>query len=103
MPPVFPLPNASTDLTGQTAFVTGTTSGLGRRFAKVLAAAGANVAVAARRADRLQELVAEITKDGGRAAAVPLDVTDSVDRRRNRRRRAPTRPGLDPGEQRRHP
>ena len=34
----FPLPNVSTDLSGQVAFVTGTTSGLGKRFAKVLAA-----------------------------------------------------------------
>lgn len=80
----FPLPNASTDLTGQVALVTGTTSGLGRRFAKVLAAAGASVAVAARRTDRLHELVAEIEAtrrpDGsaGRAVAVPLDVTDAA-------------------------
>lgn len=73
----FPLPNASTDLTGQVAFVTGTTSGLGRRFAKVLAASGAAVAVAARRVDRLHDLVAEIEADGGRAVAVPLDVTDA--------------------------
>mgnify|MGYP002830058457 CR=1 FL=1 len=44
-------PNFSMDLTGQTALVTGTTSGLGRRFAEVLAACGANVAVAGRRVD----------------------------------------------------
>ena len=49
----FPLPNTSTDLTGQVAFVTGTTSGLGRRFAKVLAACGAKVVVTGRRVDRL--------------------------------------------------
>jgi NAD(P)-dependent dehydrogenase (short-subunit alcohol dehydrogenase family) len=76
--PTFTLPNASTDLTGQVAFVTGTTSGLGNRFAKVLAAAGASVAVAARRADRLHDLVREIEAGGGRAAAVPLDVTDAA-------------------------
>lgn len=57
----FPLPYASTDLTGQVAFVTGAASGLGRRFAKVLASAGASVAVAARRRDRLDSLVEEIT------------------------------------------
>ena len=39
----FPLPNASTDLTGEVALVTGATSGLGWRFAQVLAAAGATV------------------------------------------------------------
>ena len=37
----YPLPYQSTDLTGQVAFVTGTTAGLGKRFAQVLAACGA--------------------------------------------------------------
>jgi NAD(P)-dependent dehydrogenase (short-subunit alcohol dehydrogenase family) len=45
----FPLPNASTDLSGQVALVTGASAGLGYRFARVLAAAGARVAIAARR------------------------------------------------------
>jgi NAD(P)-dependent dehydrogenase (short-subunit alcohol dehydrogenase family) len=66
------------DLTGRTAFVTGTTSGLGRHFAKVLAAAGAAVALAGRRTDRLAEVKAEIEAAGGRAAAIPLDVTDAA-------------------------
>jgi len=66
-----------TDLKGDVAFVTGTTSGLGRRFAKVLAAAGASVAVTGRRADRLDELAAEIRADGGTCAPIPLDVTDA--------------------------
>ena len=57
MPVDYPLPNVSTDLSGQTALVTGASSGLGRRFAKVLAAAGAKVAVTARRLDRLEALV----------------------------------------------
>jgi NAD(P)-dependent dehydrogenase (short-subunit alcohol dehydrogenase family) len=74
----FPLPNASSDLTGDIALVTGASSGLGRRFALTLAAAGASVAVAARRADRLESLVAEIESAGGRAQAVPLDVVDPV-------------------------
>ena len=75
--PSFPLPNASTDLTGQVALVTGASSGLGRRFAKVLAAAGASVVVTARRRERLEELQAEIEADGGRCAPVQLDVTDA--------------------------
>ncbi len=63
-------------LDGRTALVTGASSGLGRHFARTLAAAGAAVAVAARRVDKLETLVAEITAEGGRARAVALDVTD---------------------------
>jgi NAD(P)-dependent dehydrogenase (short-subunit alcohol dehydrogenase family) len=66
-----------TDLKGDVAFVTGTTSGLGRRFAKVLADAGASVAVTGRRAERLDELAAEIRADGGTCEPIPLDVTDA--------------------------
>jgi NAD(P)-dependent dehydrogenase (short-subunit alcohol dehydrogenase family) len=72
----FPLPNASVDLTGQVALVTGASSGLGRRFALALAATGASVAVAARRMDRLRDLVAEIEGNGGTAVAVSIDLTD---------------------------
>ena len=71
------IPNFSTDLTGQTAFVTGTTSGLGRRFAEVLAACGAKVAVAGRREDRLNELAQELSARGAEILPVPLDVTDT--------------------------
>jgi NAD(P)-dependent dehydrogenase (short-subunit alcohol dehydrogenase family) len=71
----FPLPNASVDLTGEVALVTGASSGLGRRFAQVLAAAGASVVVGARRIDRLKELADEIRTAGGQCEAVELDVT----------------------------
>jgi NAD(P)-dependent dehydrogenase (short-subunit alcohol dehydrogenase family) len=65
-------------LRGRTALVTGASSGLGHHFAGVLARAGANVAIAARRVDRLEALAAELEKGGVKAAAVPLDVTDPV-------------------------
>jgi len=65
------------DLTDRTAFVTGATSGLGRHFAKVLAGAGARVALAGRRADKLASVKDEIEAKGGRALAVVLDVTDA--------------------------
>ncbi len=71
------IPNFSIDLTGKTALVTGASSGFGHRFAQVLAACGANVAVTARRRDRLDTLVEDITKSGGTAAAFDLDVRDS--------------------------
>ena len=65
-------------LAGRTALVTGASSGLGRRFARVLARSGARVAVGARRGDRLADLVEEIETEGGRALAVDLDVTDEA-------------------------
>ena len=58
------------------AIVTGASSGLGRHFALTLAKAGAKVAVAARRTDRLMELVDEIASFDGHALPVALDVTD---------------------------
>jgi len=73
----YPLPNISTDLTGQVALVTGASSGLGLRFARVLASQGAKVALAARRLDRLEALAEEIRKDGGEAMPVQMDVTDA--------------------------
>ena len=82
----FALPNASTDLSGQVALVTGATAGLGRRFAAVLADAGAAVVVAGRRLERLQQVADEITELGCRSAAVAMDVSraaglsDALDR-----------------------
>lgn len=73
----YPLPNNSLDLSGQIALVTGASSGLGSRFARVLAASGAKVAIAARRMDRLEELAAEIRNNGGTALPIALDVTDA--------------------------
>jgi NAD(P)-dependent dehydrogenase (short-subunit alcohol dehydrogenase family) len=63
-------------LNGRTALVTGASSGLGRHFAVVLARAGAQVVLAARRTERLEALAAEIAAAGGQAFAVGLDVTD---------------------------
>ena len=60
---------------GKVAIVTGASSGLGARFAKVLAAAGASVVLAARRVDRLKELRAEIEAAGFAAHVMPLDVS----------------------------
>jgi len=72
----FPIPNISNDLTGHVALVTGTTSGLGHRFAIVLAACGAKVALTGRRADRLDELAAEIRASGGICEPIPFDITE---------------------------
>ena len=63
------------DMTGRSVLVTGASSGLGRRFARVLAASGAKVALAARRTDRLEALVDEI---GANAVAVRMDVQDEA-------------------------
>lgn len=64
------------NLKGKIALVTGASSGLGRQFAKTLAAAGAKVIVAARRRDMLEQLVEEVSKTGGKMIAVTMDVTD---------------------------
>jgi len=67
----------SFDLRGQAALVTGASSGIGRHLAELLAAAGARVALAARRADRLAEAAREIEAAGGRCLPIALDVTRS--------------------------
>ena len=64
------------DLKGRVALVTGASGGLGLRFAEVLAANGASVALVARRADKLKAAVAKIEKAGGKAIAVEADVLD---------------------------
>lgn len=65
-------------LTGKVALVTGASSGIGEATALALAAAGAQVAVAARRTDRLNALIKRITDAGGQAIAIPADVADET-------------------------
>jgi NAD(P)-dependent dehydrogenase (short-subunit alcohol dehydrogenase family) len=65
-------------LDGRNALVTGASSGLGRHFAEVLASAGAAVALAARRTDRLEVLADKIVENGGKAVCVALDVTNAA-------------------------
>ena len=64
------------NLEGKIALVTGSSSGLGRHFALTLADAGATVAVAARRDDKVAEVASEIAATGGKAVRVALDVTN---------------------------
>ena len=70
-------PQFSIDLSGRTALVTGTTSGLGKRFAVLLAKCGAKVALTGRRTERLEELAKEIEGFGGTCAPITLDMTDT--------------------------
>jgi 3-oxoacyl-[acyl-carrier protein] reductase len=66
------------DLSGQLAIVTGASRGIGRTIAGRLAAAGARVICVARSAERLDQVVAEITSGGGEAEPRPCDVTDGT-------------------------
>jgi NAD(P)-dependent dehydrogenase (short-subunit alcohol dehydrogenase family) len=70
--------DAAGGLAGTVALVTGGGRGLGKHYAGVLAAAGASVAVTARTEKDLVATVSEIESAGGRALAVPADVTDRV-------------------------
>lgn len=65
-----------TNLKEKVALVTGASSGLGARFARVLAGNGALTVLAARRVERLKDLRAEIEAEGGAAHVVELDVID---------------------------
>ena len=63
-------------LENRIALITGASSGIGRGLAIGLAQAGARIVVAARRVERLRELVGDIEQTGGSAIAVAMDVTD---------------------------
>ena len=65
-------------LDGKIALITGASGGLGQHFAQLLASAGARVAIAARRTDKLQSVLDSITQRGGQARALPLDVADAA-------------------------
>ena len=69
------------DLSGRTIAITGASSGIGEATALACARAGAAVALAARRGDRIEALAARIDEEGGRAVALPTDVTDEREAR----------------------
>jgi NAD(P)-dependent dehydrogenase (short-subunit alcohol dehydrogenase family) len=64
-------------LEGKVGIITGASKGIGAATAVTLSNAGATVAIAARSADRLEELAARIDASGGRAIAIPTDVGDA--------------------------
>ncbi|GMQ45721.1 SDR family NAD(P)-dependent oxidoreductase [Vibrio sp. 10N] len=68
-------------LKGKTALVTGASSGIGAHIAKTFALAGCRVVLAARRSERLHQLVSDIQAQGGQAFAIEMDVssTESVE------------------------
>lgn len=76
---------SSLPLSGKTALVTGASQGIGRAIAMLLAAQGAHVAVAARNAEKLSGLVAEIASLGGQATAFTLDVASESSIKENAR------------------
>jgi clavulanate-9-aldehyde reductase len=71
----------TTDLSNQVVAISGASSGIGEATALACTQAGAAVALAARRADRIGELAERITGDGGRAVAIPTDVGDEAQAR----------------------
>jgi NADP-dependent 3-hydroxy acid dehydrogenase YdfG len=67
-----------TNISGKVVVITGASSGLGEATARYLADCGATVVLGARRTERLQTLVDEITRTGGKASAIVTDVTDAA-------------------------
>ncbi|MCK7597516.1 SDR family oxidoreductase [Microbulbifer sp. CAU 1566] len=65
-------------LRGKTALISGASSGLGAYFAEVLADAGAEVILAARRVEKLEALANRIAERGGSAWALAMDVADGA-------------------------
>ena len=66
----------SNNIAGKVVVITGASSGLGEATARLLSAQGASVVLGARRADRIQSLADELTGRGGKALAIPTDVTE---------------------------
>lgn len=73
-----PAASSAKPLDGRVAVITGASSGIGEASAEHLASLGAKVAVLARRAERLDDLVERIAKNGGTAVAIAVDVTDAA-------------------------
>ena len=69
---------AGNNIAGKVVVITGASSGLGEAAARHLSAEGATVVLGARRVDRINSLVSELTGQGGKALAVTTDVTDCV-------------------------
>jgi NADP-dependent 3-hydroxy acid dehydrogenase YdfG len=65
----------SNNVEGKVAVITGASSGLGEAAARFLSAHYATVILGARRVDRIQSLAEELTSGGGKALAMPTDVT----------------------------
>jgi short-subunit dehydrogenase len=80
---------------GQVVFITGASSGIGAALAREFARAGADVALAARRVDRLAQLAAEIVATGRRALVLPCDVTVDGDLERTAARTRETLGRID--------
>lgn len=66
------------DLTGRTVLIAGASSGIGARFSRTVADAGARVVLGARRLDRVKALATKIAAGGGKALPVALDVTSEA-------------------------
>ncbi|HUJ99224.1 MAG TPA: glucose 1-dehydrogenase [Stellaceae bacterium] len=66
------------DLTGKTAIITGSSKGIGRAIAEQMALFGANVVVSSRKAPACEEVVAGITRAGGKAVAIPAHIGDKA-------------------------
>jgi NAD(P)-dependent dehydrogenase (short-subunit alcohol dehydrogenase family) len=66
------------DLTGKTAIITGSSKGIGRAIAEQMALFGANVVVSSRKAPPCEEVVAGITRAGGKAVAIPAHIGDKA-------------------------
>ena len=69
----------SNNIEGKVVVITGASSGLGEATARMLSALGATVVLGARRVDRIEAIARELEAAGGRALALPTDVTRAAD------------------------